>query len=131
MKWLLYLLSFSVFIISCGKKDKPEDTSKGIYYVQLRTFGTRDSAEDYKRKLETKTNQPLALKVIPQQKGKQLFIVRLGNFSSSYEAGLTAYKLLNSKVIDNYLIARDLSTVPDEFSRVVVVGNFKGASALY
>ncbi|HEX2963970.1 MAG TPA: SPOR domain-containing protein [Ignavibacteriales bacterium] len=131
MKWSLYLLSFSVFIISCGKKDKPEDTNKGIYYVQVRTFGTKDSAEDYIRKLETKTNQPLAVKEIPQQNGKQPYIVRLGNFSSSYEAGLAAYKLLNAKAIDNYLITRDLAAIPDEFSRVVVVGNFKGATALY
>ncbi|MGE5352484.1 MAG: SPOR domain-containing protein [Acidobacteriota bacterium] len=131
MKWLLYLLSFSVFIMSCGKKDKTEDSNKGTYYVQLRTFGAKDSAEDYIRKLETKTNQPLALKELPQQKGKGSFIVRLGNFSSSYDAGLAAYKLLNSKVIDNYLITRDLATVADEFSRVVVVGNFRGMSSLY
>ncbi|MGE5432675.1 MAG: SPOR domain-containing protein [Syntrophomonadaceae bacterium] len=131
MKWLLYLLSLSVFIISCGKKDKSEDTNKRTYYVQLRTFGTKDSAENYIRKLETKTNQPLALKEIPGQKGKQSFVVRLGNFLSSYDAGLAAYKLLNYKVIDTYLITHDLTGVPDEFSRVIVVGNFRGLSSLY
>ncbi|MCU7493947.1 MAG: SPOR domain-containing protein [Ignavibacteria bacterium] len=131
MKWLLYLLSFSVFFISCGKKDKKEDTNKGSYCLQLKSFGTKDSAEEYVRKLETKTNQPLSVTEIPGQQGKMLFLVRLGNFLSSYEAGMAAYRLLNSKVIDNYSVTRDMKSVPDEFSRVIIVGSSNGTSSLF
>ncbi|HEX2865737.1 MAG TPA: hypothetical protein VHO03_01785 [Ignavibacteriales bacterium] len=131
MKWLLYLLSLSVFIISCGKKDKSEDTNKGTYHVQLRVFAQKDSAEYYIRKLETKTNQPVTLKEIPSTRGKKPFIVLLGNFFSSYDAGLAAYKLLNSKIIDSYFITRGMEAVPDEYSRVIVVGRISGSPSLY
>lgn len=131
MKWPLYLLFFSVFIVSCAKKDKTEDANKGTYYVQLRAFGTKDSAETYVRKLEKKTNQIISVKELPGPHGKHSYIVRLGSFFTSYEAGLAAYKLQNSKVIADYQITQGLNKVSDDFARVILVGNSRGYSSLF
>lgn len=131
MHRLIILLFFSILMLSCSREEHLGTKSKDAYYIQLDSFGTKDSAESFISGLKNRTSYHVFSSQVTKPGGKQYFIASIGYFTSSYEAGWAAYSLKKSKIINKFDITHNLETVRDEFADVVMVGNFRGVPSLF
>ncbi len=118
-----------IFILNgCTVSDHDIDQKNRITYsISFGEFKTQEDAAKLRSILGSKLN--LSLRIEKTVKNKYQLL--LGNFSSSYEAGETAYDLYSNSLIQDYRIVHKGKPVEDNFTNVLFVAKYLGRPSVY
>jgi dipeptidyl aminopeptidase/acylaminoacyl peptidase len=128
IKTLFFALLAFAFLNSC--KDADDDVTgsdRTSYYISIGQFSTLNSAKNFRINLD----MAITKQAIIQKVSDRSYMVLLGKYSSSYEAGKNAYSFYTKQLIEDYSIFKRGREVLDEFRNVLFVAKYQGRPSVY
>lgn len=124
----LALVAVIVISISCAENESRNGKAKQKHYsVFLGEFKKQDKIEEFRSSLNPVVWDELRIEKIYDRNYKLFY----GKYSSSFEAGKTAYELLTNSIISSYKITRDGRPTLDEYANILFVSRYLDRPSIF
>ena len=117
-----------ILAVACKNNDSGDDKSKRFpYSIFIGNFKNLEDAVSLKSKLSRELLSQSRIEKLDEENFQLLY----GNYSSSYEAGKTAFEFYRDSLIPDYKIVRSRNVILDEYANVLFVARFEGRLSVF